>query len=130
MYKTRIRKTMCKGLSFSTWNHITPLKKCLTSALKHPATDCFSCWEVRTLPTKKGFLTAFDGEAPVLEIWGVWRTPSLPFSGLFWPGEPIKYICLSIIRIRQDPVQKKKRKQKYSYSSQKCKYEYTMKAIP
>ena len=28
-----------------------------------------------------------DGEAPVLKLWEMWSTPSLPLlQGLFWPG--------------------------------------------
>ena len=28
-----------------------------------------------------------DGKAPILELWGMWSTPSLPMlAGPLWPG--------------------------------------------
>ena len=39
------------------------------------------------------YQSAFGGEAPVLEIWGIWRAPSLPLiPGPLWPGmiQPVR----------------------------------------
>ena len=53
-------------------------------------TDCFSAEGVRSPPNEcPGYDTKqSDGEVPaVLELWGMWSTPSLPLlPGPLWPG--------------------------------------------
>ena len=44
-----------------------------------------------------------EGEAPVLEIWGMWSTPSLPLlPGPLWPGVVAPNRVLSIGQIEQN----------------------------
>ena len=41
-----------------------------------------------------------DGEVPVLELWGMWSTLSLPLlSGLFWSGMVVSVRVLSMSQI-------------------------------
>ena len=58
------------------------------------------CREVRPHPTNKcpGYYTKpSDGKAPVLELWGMGSTPSLPLlPGPLWPGVVVPYRVLSM----------------------------------
>ena len=43
-----------------------------------------------------------DGEAPVLELWGIWSTPSLPlFPYSLWPGVVAPDRILSMGQVEQ-----------------------------
>ena len=42
-----------------------------------------------------------DDETPVLELWGMWSTPSLPLlTGPFWPGGVAPDRVLSMDQIK------------------------------
>ena len=55
-------------------------------------TDCISCWEVNPTPAKKG-APGYDTKLhPVLELWEMWNTSSLPLlSDPLWPGVVVPF---------------------------------------
>ena len=71
-------------------------------------TDCFSAEEVNPHPNEcPGYDNKqSDGEyAVMLELWGIWSTPSLPLlPGPFWPGVVALDRVLSTRRIELNSV--------------------------
>ena len=67
--------------------------------------DCISLQRSKILPPNKcpGYdIKQSDGEAPALEIWGMWSTLSLPLlPGPLWPGVVAPDWVLSIGQIKQ-----------------------------
>ena len=50
----------------------------------------------------KDYIKPFDGKAPVLEIWGLWSTSSLPLlPGPLWPRVVAPDTVLSMDQIEQ-----------------------------